>query len=90
MSHPERDASCNYLFTIGPEKVLVGMDPVSFKSWNPTFSIKPLGFLTQLLEEKLCPKKSSPSLLEELSKEDIQAFAYANLPGRQCKSTYEH
>ena len=90
MSHPERDASCNYLFAIGPEKVLVGMDPVSFKSWNPTFSVKPLGFLTQLLEEKLSRKKYSPSLLEELSQEDTQAFAYANLDGRQRKGTYEH
>ena len=82
MRHPDRDESCNYLFAVGPEKVLSGLDPSTFSSWKQKYPIKPLGFMNNFLSDKLCRKQHKDNLLEMLSEDDIQAFAFSSLEGR--------
>jgi hypothetical protein len=82
MRHPERDESCNYLFAVSQEKVLTGLDPTSFSNWNQTYSIKPLGFMTNFLSDKLCRKQHKENILDMLSDDDIRAFAFSSPSGR--------
>ena len=82
MRHPDRDESCNYLFAVNQEKVLTGLDPSTFSSWNQTYTIKPLGFMANFLSDKLCRKQHKHNLLDMLSEDDIKAFAFSSLSGR--------
>lgn len=82
MRHPDRDESCNYLFAVNQEKVLAGLDPSTFNSWNQNYTIKPLGFMANFLSDKLCRKQHRGNLLDMLSEDDIRAFAFSSLSGR--------
>ena len=89
MYHPDLNESCIYEFYVGPEKVMSGIDPTTFKGWNPTKAIKPFGRLSNFIDPYVLGRPMSDYSIPELSQEELDAFAFATqYEGRRNHGSY--
>jgi hypothetical protein len=85
-----------YMFEVGRENVLTGIDAVSFDAWDPTYSAKPTSVLATFTSDSVTKSKMIQSLSSEdlqFSEEEMLAIAFPTKTdhhGRQCSCNCHH